>query len=158
MQLQEWQAFSFNIFRKMPQRQQSTGKFKLRKHCFTISKKLIFPILKWLLQNVLWKNCSFLWQIFKVVLLFDKTLPRGNSRHYNGGALNNFRILHHGAIIQAGVTSKKILLWKSIEFSITLKQSATRYKQSTVIFLVTRSPTWWDLILVFDFYERANKG
>ena len=33
---------------------------------------------------------------------------------------------------------------KSIEFGTPLNWSATRYKQKTEIFLVTRSPTCWN--------------
>ena len=51
-------------------------------------------------------------------------------------------------MIRTGITSKKISLKKSIEFGMALKQSATRYKQKTEIFLVTRPPTK-NLILEF---------
>ena len=39
--------------------------------------------------------------------------------------------------MQTGITRKKIPLWKSIEFSMFLKLSATRYKQETETFPFT---------------------
>ena len=38
-------------------------------------------------------------------------------------------MLSHGTIIRTGITCKKIPLQRPIEFGMTLKQSATRYKQ-----------------------------
>ena len=35
----------------------------------------------------------------------------------------------HGTTIQTGITCKKMLLYKSIEFGMALEKSATRYKQ-----------------------------
>ena len=49
----------------------------------------------------------------------------------------------HGTIIRTGITYKKILLKKSIEFSMALKESVTRYKQKTEMFLVTTPRTCW---------------
>ena len=49
--------------------------------------------------------------------------------------------LKHGTIIQTGITCKKILFKKSIEFGIRLKWSGTHYKQKEQLFFVTRSPT-----------------
>ena len=64
---------------------------------------------------------------------------------------------NHGTIIREEITCKRILLWKSIEFCIPLKNSATRYKEKTEKFLVTRPPTCWKFHLFFDFYERTKK-
>ena len=56
-------------------------------------------------------------------------------------ALTIHVLLNHGTIIRTGITCKKIPLEKSIEFDMALKWSATRYKQETEIFVVTRPPT-----------------
>ena len=56
-------------------------------------------------------------------------------------ALQHGTIIRHGAIIRTGITGKKIPLYKSIEFGMPLKESATRYKQKIEIFLVTRPST-----------------
>ena len=53
---------------------------------------------------------------------------------------------HHGSIMRAETTCKKILLWKSIEIGIPLKESVTHYKQKAEIFLFTR-PTCWKIDL-----------
>ena len=50
---------------------------------------------------------------------------------------------YHGTIIRTEITCKEIPLQVSIEFGMALKQSATRYKQKTEIFLITRLPTCW---------------
>ena len=50
------------------------------------------------------------------------------------------RTYEHGTIIRTVITCKKIPLEMSIEFGMALKQSATRYKQKTEIFLVIRPP------------------
>ena len=57
--------------------------------------------------------------------------------HINWRAPN----LNHGTIIRTAISCGKIPLQKSIEFGMVLKYSATRYKQKTEIFLVTRPPT-----------------
>ena len=44
-------------------------------------------------------------------------------------------------LIRTGITCKKVPLEKSIEFGMASKSSATRYKQKTEIFLVTRPQT-----------------
>ena len=61
-------------------------------------------------------------------------------------------------IIWAGITCKKILSQKSVEFGTPLKYSATCYNQKTEIFLATRSPTCWKKWFLFLVSTKNKQG
>ena len=54
-------------------------------------------------------------------------------------------------------TCKKIPLQKSNEFGMTLKYSATRYKQKTEIFRIIRPLTCWKPDYCFWFVRKDKK-
>ena len=66
-------------------------------------------------------------------------------------------VYHHGTIMRTEITCKKILLWKPIEFGMAMKYIATRHKQKTEIFLVTRPPTCWKPDSCFWFVRKDKK-
>ena len=63
---------------------------------------------------------------------------------------------HHGSIMRAGITCEKILLWKSIEIGIPLKESVTRYKhKSRNVSLYKTTNDWftgWPTIMSLFFF------
>ena len=63
---------------------------------------------------------------------------------------------HHGSIMRAGITCKKILLWKSIEIGIPLKESVTRYKHKIRnVSLYNTTNDWftgWPTIMSLFFF------
>ena len=64
---------------------------------------------------------------------------------------------YHDTIIRAGMTCKKILLKKSLEFGIPPSRARLDINKKQDYFSLLDHQPAETLILVFDFYERTKK-